>query len=505
MDHPPQRTRDIFWPIYGSEHKIWLPMATMVGLILFNYTVARNIKDSLVVTATQSSEIIPYLKGALVLPASVIFFFVYSRLAGLLGKRTLFYVIISGFIVVYIIFATVLYPNHEFLHPTQSADALEGLLPRGFKGLVDCYRVWTFALFYVTSELWGVAATSLLFWQFANDVINVNDAKRFYPHFYLLANIFVTFSGLIVTKISRVTTAQPGVDYWGLAISRLTVVMTICSLAILLIYFYLDRYVFNDAYMAAHSPHSYEKNETLKMSVFDGIRYVVTSKYLGLMALLIICYGVTANLLEITWKRQLVQLFSSGNDYAAFMGNLSTATGLGTIIAIFLGSAMLRKWGWLPSAMLTPLVVGCLGTLFFFAVMFPSLLIDFGGYFGWSPLYLAVMIGFVLEVLIKSIKYALFDPTKEIAYIPLDNEAKIRGKAAVEVVASRFGKSSGGFFEISILAVVGVMSNAIPYFSGVFVVFSVIWIAAVYFLNIRFQAACADNAVLDENKSSSKI
>lgn len=488
----PQRTRDLFWPIYGAEHKIWLPMATMVGLILFNYTVARNLKDSLVVTATQSSEIIPYLKGALVLPASVIFFFVYSRLASLVGKRTLFYVIIAGFIVVYVLFAVVLYPNHEFLHPTRSADYLESVLPRGLKGLIDCYRVWAFALFYVTSELWGVAAASLLFWQFANDVINVADAKRFYPHFYLLANIFVTFSGLVVTKISRATSVLPeGVDYWGLAITRLTVVMTICGIAILIIYFYLDRYVFDDTYMATHAVRTYEKNEALKMTMLDGIRYVLKSKYLGLMAVLIICYGITANLLEITWKRQLVQLYSSGTEYAAFMGNLSTATGLGTIIAIFLGSVLLRKWGWLVSAMLTPVVVFTLGTFFFIAVMFPSLLNDFSTRFGWSPLFLAVMIGFVLEVLIKSIKYALFDPTKEIAYIPLDDEAKIRGKAAVDVVAGRFGKSSGGFFEISILAIVGLMSNAILYFSIVFVLFSIIWIFAVYFLNIRFQAAVA--------------
>ena len=68
------KARDLFWPIYGSEHKIWAPMATMVGLILFNYTVARNVKDGLVVTATGSSEIIPYLKGSLVLPSAIVFF-----------------------------------------------------------------------------------------------------------------------------------------------------------------------------------------------------------------------------------------------------------------------------------------------------------------------------------------------------------------------------------------------------------------------------------------------
>ena len=69
--------RHLFWPIYGKEHRIYIPMALMVGLILFNYTILRNIKDSLVVTATGSSEIITFLK--FVWFAFVIFVFYYLQ------------------------------------------------------------------------------------------------------------------------------------------------------------------------------------------------------------------------------------------------------------------------------------------------------------------------------------------------------------------------------------------------------------------------------------------
>lgn len=487
------KARDLFWPIYGAEHKIWLPMATMVGLILFNYTVARNIKDGLVVTATGSSEIIPYLKGTLVLPAAFIFFFIYSKLTNLLSKQALFYTIIGGFIAFFVLFATVLYPYHNFLHPKESADALQALLPNGLKGLVDVYRVWTFSLFYTMSELWGAAVAALMFWQFANDVIRVKDAKRFYAHFYLLANVFVAFSGVVVNRLSQVQKGLPeGVDPWGRSIDYLTMVLTFCGLLVLALYYYLNKYVFTDSYKAqvALERHESPKKTKLKMTTLEGIKHLLHSKYLGLIALLVICYGVTINLVEVTWKNQVGQQFTTGNEYTAFMGYLSGSTGIATIIAIFVGSILVRTLGWRIAALVTPVVLGVTGILFFLCVITPDLVSPLGIAFGISPLLLGVLLGLAQNVLSKSIKYALFDPTKEMSYIPLDDESKMRGKAAIDVVANRFGKSGGGYIQIALFALVGPLSVIVPYLAVIFTVFIIIWTLAVFGLSKKFDAAC---------------
>lgn len=42
-----------------------------------------------------------------------------------------------------------------------------------------------------------------------------------------------------------------------------------------------------------------------------------------------------------------------------------------------------------------------------------------------KTLMMAVWVGMVQNVLSKATKYALFDPTKEMAYIPLDKESKV--------------------------------------------------------------------------------
>lgn len=375
---------------------------------------------------------------------------------------------------------------HNLLHPSESADALELLLPSGLRGLVDCYRVWTFASFYVASELWGVVVAALMFWQFANEVIDIKNAKRFYPHFYLLANVFVAISGLVVSHIS--TTERPSdIDDWGRTISELTLVITAVGILILVTYAYLDRVVFG-RHQTLASRHPLK--EKLNLSMGESIKHVLRSPYLGLIALLLISYGVTANLLELTWKRQLGLLFTKGTEYSSFMGHLSTATGIGTIVWIFFGSIILRKKSWRFAALMTPVAMGSLGIIFFLGVLFPKSLTLLSIAFTCTPLLVTVMIGFVLEVLIKSIKYALFDPTKEMAFIPLDAESRLRGKAAVDVIASRAGKSGGGLLEIATITLMGSLGEAIGIFAVFFIIFSGIWILGIHALNARFLLAC---------------
>src|SRR5882672_2841662 len=111
--------RSFFWPVHNFELKKLLPMFMLFFFINFNYTILRDTKDALIVTAPGSgAEAIPFLKVWGVLPAAVIFMIAYSKLSNLFSKQRVFYLMISAFLAFFALFVLVLYPCRESLHPT---------------------------------------------------------------------------------------------------------------------------------------------------------------------------------------------------------------------------------------------------------------------------------------------------------------------------------------------------------------------------------------------------
>ena len=96
-------------------------MLLMFFFVNFNYTVLRDTKDTLVVTAS-GPETILFLKTWGVAPCAVIFLLLYAKLSNMLSKENLFYAAIAPFLVFFTLFVTLLYPNRELLHPNASAD-----------------------------------------------------------------------------------------------------------------------------------------------------------------------------------------------------------------------------------------------------------------------------------------------------------------------------------------------------------------------------------------------
>lgn len=502
------KLRSFFWPVHAFELKKLIPMLMLFFLILFNYTVLRDTKDVLVVTAA-GAEAIPFLKVWGVLPFAVIFMFVYAKMSNVLSKPALFYTTVIPFIIFFALFATVLYPLKDQLHPNQFCDYLQTVLPKGFMGLIGILRCWTYSLFYIMAELWGSVALSLLFWGFANDITKVKESKRFYNLFGLGANFSLLAAGTCIVWASDLRNAlvssHATVDPWQTSLNWLMLMVVVSGVLILGIYWWINRYVLTDTRFYDQSEQKAMKKSKPKMSLSDSLKFLVRSRYMACVAIIVIAYGVSINLVEVTWKSQLKLAYPTPNEYSIFMGNFSRMTGMATIFMMFFVTGnVVRKLGWKVAALITPIVLLITGAGFFGFVLFGDVLSGFVAYLGTTPLMLAVVFGTIQNIASKSSKYSLFDPTKEMTYIPLDQEYKVKGKAAIDVVGARFGKSGGALIQQILLIGFGSIAAITPYVGVIlfFIIFA--WLIAASSLSKQFAVASAEKEAKDAHAEMEK-
>jgi AAA family ATP:ADP antiporter len=85
------------------------------------------------------------------------------------------------------------------------------------------------------------------------------------------------------------------------------------------------------------------------------------------------------------------------------------------------------------------------------------------------------------------------DPTTQMAYIPLDDESKVKGKAAIDVLGSRIGKSGGSFILQGLVLAFGNIINAAPAVMVIFYSVLLAWMGAANQLSSLFAAKTASH------------
>lgn len=486
MSQPQQvafpRWRSYLWPIYSFELKKLLPMLMMMLLITFNYTIFRDTKDTLVVHGT-GAQALPYLKFWGVLPGAIIYTLIYAKLANIMKRENLFYALMIPFLVFFGLFAFWMYPNREALVPVESAKTLKEWLPENLDVVVNIYKDWTSALFYVFAELWGTVCISLLFWGFANDTTRVQEAKRFYAMFGLGASCGQFLAGSVVKVL-----ANKGGSEWSLALQQTLGVSLISGLIILGLYYYMQNVVLKDPEFAPADGELRSKKSKPKLSIKDSISLLYNSRYLLSIAVLVMSYGILINLCEVPWKDCLKRAYTTKAEYQSFMGTFSQLNSTLTIfMMLFVGGNMIRRLGWYAGAIFTPLVLVATGSIFFSLVIFQNNFEWLTDYLNVSILGVLVLIGTLQNIMTKSSKYALFDPTKEMTYIPLDADSKTKGKAAIDVVGARLGKSGGSLIFMGLFQLIGSdLINCAPYLFVVLLIVGAAWMKSVGTLNGEF-------------------
>lgn len=347
---PIARWRERIWPLHAYELKKVLPLLFMKFFISFTYGVLTTMKDAFVVTAQGAgAEVIPILKGWIVLPIALGATLLYSKLSNMFRRSILFYGIILFFMGFVFLYGFVLYPNIDALSPHKSADWLLGIVGQENSHWIAVYRNWIQSLFFVTAELWGSVVIFLLFWGFVNHICNFNEAKRSYNLFIAGGDLAQMFTGPLVCYF----TGKYLGAHFGLALQSLVLCVLFFGFMIMALHWYLTRRVLKDERLYKPEHQSQPMDQKTKLSLIDSLKFIARSPYLRCIAVMVVAYGLTINLTEVTWKANLKLAFPETGAYQSFMATVSSSVGVCSfIITLFFSGMIIRFLGWHFSAQL---------------------------------------------------------------------------------------------------------------------------------------------------------
>lgn len=486
------RIRTIFWPIHSFELKIILPMFFILFFICVDYSILRNLKDSLIITAKSSgAEVIPFVKVWFMLPMAFIMTWIFTRLCQRYNREKVFYLMSSGFLFYYLFFAFVIYPFRDHLHPHLTCDWLELHLPKGFHGFIAMIRYWTYSSFYAMCDLWASAILSVLFWGFANEIIRLGQAKRFYGILNVASNLAAFVAGQIGIGFAQEQLNRyipMGTTPWEQTFYSLILLVSVAGIISILLFRYIHSKVLIDKSLFPEGiSENFSPKKKKQASLRKSFSYLANSKYLICLAVLIVGYNLCIHLSEVIWKAGVREIHPDPNTFNHYLNQMTSYMGLiSTVTAIFI-PIIIHRIGWSFLALLTPIIMLTTSIGFFFFFFLGDWLSAFSvAVFNMTPLGVAVLFGSANNVLSKAAKYSFLDASKEFAFIPLNQEARLKGKAAIDGIGSRLGKSGGSIIYQVLLMSCGSLMAAAPWIAIILMSMIGFWIYASISLGKQF-------------------
>lgn len=469
-------------PVKYHELPKFLALSLMMVLTLYVYSILRVTKDSLIISEL-GAELISTLKLFGVLPCAVLMMLCYTKSIDYLTRVSSYHIMTFVFITFFLVFSFVLYPNSKFIHYDLSQLAQE--MPE-LKYQLIMIGNWSFSLFYIMSELWGSMMLSLMFWQLANQVNTIEEAKRFYPLLGFVGQIGLVTSGLLMSFFSN----PLYITDWQSTLNYVCFSVFVAGILLSSTLFYMCRFVVGNEVI-----NGVTAKKKAKLGLLGSLKYILSSKYIGLITLLILCYGISINIVEGVWKKQIGNLYQNALEISRFNASVQIYTGIATFLSMLAGSYILRIFSWRVSAMFTPVMILVTGLPFFAFVIFEKEFSSLFGLSGSTVLFLAVIFGAAQNILSKATKYAFFDPTKEMAYIPLDEELKAKGKAAADVIGGRLGKSGGAIIQWVMLSFItgSTLTSLATPLSVIFIIIMILWFYTVVALYKEYRVKSRDS------------
>jgi ATP:ADP antiporter, AAA family len=436
----------------------WVKRALILGqffLIIFVYHILKDLKDTLVITSSDAgAEIIPFIKIWVILPFAVLASYLFSKFYQKFGREKTFNFFVTMLLSAYAFFAFFLYPLRHELYLNDLAELLKISLPLGCKGFIAMICYWIYTFFYLAAELWAMMILTVLFWGYLNERTSVSQAKVFYPLCVFTGNCAGILSGQSSSYLCRTFTNYLS---WQETMQLMVAIVMICGIGIIVI-----NRVLSGLYDSSASSLNV-KQFSHSLSFKDSLLCVFRSRPLLCIALLVIGFGLTSNLIEVVWKDSIKNVYPLPQAYNAYVNQLTSLIGILAVVMSLVSRRIFQRCNWSQVALITPVVLFITSSIFFVSLQLPKEhLAFFSSFLNMNPLYLVMTLGSIYYVLAMTAKYTIFDMCKEMAFLSIGADERMRAKAVIDSVGSRLGKSGSSCLYQVLLVTFGSTTGHIP-------------------------------------------
>jgi AAA family ATP:ADP antiporter len=444
----------------------------LLFLLTFVYLITRDIKDVLIISAADAT-LLPELKSLITFPKILVFglFLIFYRKPNLPYIMMIF---LGALLLYFIIFHFWLFPHSQQLHMTADEILHWSQIHNLDLSVARVWGMWSYSLYYILADLWAILAIGFLFWALANQTFSMQEAKLAYPLMAIFPSLGLYLSGRLMHAFSMVGSAQ---GFENVLHKEGFILIGILVLFALLAW-------------VMRMTRATTLLETASTNVTSLSSLSFKTSYIFLILIIVSSFGLCSYLVTTIMKDQLRNLYSSPIEYAEFMGQYSLRVGWVSFVLYVLTCWMVWAFGWLRSALITPILT-LIGVVALLALkFFPAVTDSIAQTFHTSSPALLVELVAMLNIVMIGVKATLFNTTKDLAFMPLATTTKARGKAVVDLLFAGIGTWLGAQIIASQL-MRGDANTNLNEFTSTFLMIaliaSIVWIISVIVLGKMYQ------------------
>lgn len=443
-------------------------MSLLIFFLVFVRNILRNLKDSMIANQI-GSESISFIAIFLHIPISFLFLKFYYRISKTNDLSKIFSKVLSIFLLIFIFFSFIFIPNKNFFLPSDIfIKKLIISFPK-FTWIIKIWSKWPFAIFAVFAELWSVVICSTCYWQLANKIMNKKESSKYYIYLSTFGQMSLIFSPIVSFFFEKI--CFNSILQENLFIYYISFICTFLSITAFFLYKKTEKK------FSICEEKKFRSNNNENYNFIKSIKYLISSKILTKLCIITFSYSAIMSwsdgIITCMTKKMYQNIYTLYN----YKSKLLFCIGFFTLIFSFFGNFLIKKKGWKFITLSIPIVILFTGTLFFiFSFLFEKNII--------SNIFIVIFFASIYTIFSKSIKYSLFDGTKEMVYLNLDFQTKKNGQVVVDIIGDGIGKILGSGLQIFIFSFFPKKKheNLIEPIFILFFVVSIIWIYAILFL-----------------------